>query len=570
MSVDIETISPALQEAVQAKVVEAGWSAGMDDSGLAEYIVLMVTNGKTQEELYEELTNGVITAEEGAAAEFGRWLFELVHALTHPQNGGTANSKSTQIPRERSAASGLPSQPADGSEAMMDASADPARNGQDADMSDAVGAAEDQGSIPTGPKSMRNGAGMQRGRDKRMLGQMNRTLNRTPDASLHRIKGTAATGRVNTHANRDPPKGPAPKGLRGGIGRQVNMPHPNQMNPQMQQQMNQQMNPMAMGNMPPQGNPFVGMSPQQQMQMMAMFDEQARMMSSLLTPGQQQNMPNMMGIAGNGAEQRPPPGMGKSLFDRVDTSKKKPRRKSNNQKPRPDVQMNGIEGPSGPDLTSSMEVEQASQQEDKPDPTQTVCRYNLFCTKADCQFVHQSPAAPPDVSIDMADECTFGAACTNRKCVGKHPSPAKRTAHKQSIPCKYYPNCTNPNCPFTHPATPPCRNGADCTVPGCKFAHNATQCKFNPCLNPMCPYKHVDGQKRGKFEDRVWINPEADESGDGGERQHLSERKFVDEEEEGKEELILPENMAAPADAPTNAPQGPVDTAAQGGEELIT
>ena len=56
-------------------------------------------------------------------------------------------------------------------------------------------------------------------------------------------------------------------------------------------------------------------------------------------------------------------------------------------------------------------------------------------------------------------------------------------------------------------------------------------CRFNPCLNPSCSFKHVDGQKRGKFEDKVWT---AD-----GSKQHVSERKFVDEDE-SVEELIIP------------------------------
>lgn len=49
-------------------------------------------------------------------------------------------------------------------------------------------------------------------------------------------------------------------------------------------------------------------------------------------------------------------------------------------------------------------------------------------------------------------------------------------------------------------------------------------------MNPACPFKHVEGQKRGKFEDKVWV---------AGEKEHVSERKFVDED--GTEELIKPE-----------------------------
>jgi hypothetical protein len=56
-------------------------------------------------------------------------------------------------------------------------------------------------------------------------------------------------------------------------------------------------------------------------------------------------------------------------------------------------------------------------------------------------------------------------------------------------------------------------------------------CKFNPCKNAYCPFKHADGQKRGSFEDKVWT-PNHEK------KEHVSERKFVDED--GEEELILP------------------------------
>ena len=69
-------------------------------------------------------------------------------------------------------------------------------------------------------------------------------------------------------------------------------------------------------------------------------------------------------------------------------------------------------------------------------------------------------------------------------------------------------------------------------------------------MNPTCAFKHADGQKRGKFQDKVWV---ANDS-----KEHVSERKFVDDD--GKEELIVP--GAGEAD---NLKQGAGST-----EELIT
>ena len=79
-----------------------------------------------------------------------------------------------------------------------------------------------------------------------------------------------------------------------------------------------------------------------------------------------------------------------------------------------------------------------------------------------------------------------------------------------------------------------CRNGADCTREGCKFTHVNITCKYNPCLSAACPYKHAEGQKRGAFNDKVWV---AD-----GEKEHVSERKFIDDDAEG-EELVVPDNQ---------------------------
>lgn len=59
-------------------------------------------------------------------------------------------------------------------------------------------------------------------------------------------------------------------------------------------------------------------------------------------------------------------------------------------------------------------------------------------------------------------------------------------------------------------------------------------------------FKHAEGQKRGKFEDKVWTAEGFDRSSaeklqNGG--HHVSERKFVNGDAE--EELILPGNAGA-------------------------
>ena len=386
---------------------------------------------------------------------------------------------------------------------------------------------------PTGPKSMRNG---RRNSNKRLIGQLSKAMDRSNDAVLHRVRPQQGTERINMH-NRQPPKGP-----RSEQPRNPRMP-PN----------GRPMGGMGMANGGmPSGGPagaLMQMTPQQQMQLFAMYEEQARMMTQILSPQQQQMfLPGAQQSAINPAfrngvplQQQQP---GRSLFERVEG---KPQRQNGNFNRRPpqntappqsrfnqDIAMdtNSNQPSTTGDLSSSMEVE-SSQTEPSPD---TICKFNLTCTKKDCPFAHQSPAAPPGTTIDVNDHCPFGAACKNRKCVAGHPSPAQKITHQAEQDCKFFPNCTNPTCPFRHPTMPICRNGADCTRPGCKFTHVKTMCKFNPCLNSTCPYKHVEGQKRGAFDDKVWVAEGSQE------KEHVSERKFVDAEA-AEEELIVPDNQ---------------------------
>ena len=55
MAVEVALNTPlaeALGNVVQPKLTEVGWSTGgLDDSALTEYIILMLVNGKTQEQI---------------------------------------------------------------------------------------------------------------------------------------------------------------------------------------------------------------------------------------------------------------------------------------------------------------------------------------------------------------------------------------------------------------------------------------------------------------------------------------------------------------------------------------
>lgn len=338
---------------------------------------------------------------------------------------------------------------------------------------------------------MRNG-GNRGGRDKRMFGHMNKAMDRSGDAALHRVRGQTGNERINTHG-RAPPTGP-----RTGQGR---LPRNNNRAANIQAGLAG----MAAGGPGMQNWMMQGGQPNQ-MEIMAILEQQNQLMYQM----SQQMMGGGGHQNGYGRGRRG----GKPLADRIhDPNRSHGRNQGEGNAEGEDVDMGG-------------------NKREPPNPETTVCKYNLTCTNKDCKFAHQSPAAPPGANVDISDVCTFGAACKNRKCVGRHPSPAARLAHQSEQDCKFFPNCQNPRCPFKHPSMPLCRNGADCTTPDCKFTHVRTKCRFNPCLNPKCAFAHDAGQQGG-FKDKVW-------TAEGGADEHVSERKFVDDKAD--EELIKPED----------------------------
>lgn len=370
-----------------------------------------------------------------------------------------------------------------------------------------------------------------------MMTHMNKAMDRSAEAGLHRVRNQSGTERISTHV-RGVPKGP-----RNVQNREVK--------PGMQKALNgMNMSPVAhspqntMMSNGQQGQPMMSMTPQQQMEFMAVMEQQARMMA--------QFMPGMVQPAVNPAFQQPGTqqnGQGKSLFDRVESGRGRggrgrgrggfqsgPPRNGSMSQNEPSVESAGGTDPKTEETpSSSMEVEQSSQPSKLGDPTTTMCRFNLRCINKDCPYVHQSPAAAEGTAVDMNNACTFGVTCKNTKCVGKHPSPALIKAHQSQELCKFFPNCSNPNCGFKHPTTPLCRNGGDCKIEGCIFTHLQTPCRFKPCLNARCPYKHEEGQRGGAAASHVWTK---DQPSQPQSQEHVSERKFVTE---GEEELIKPE-----------------------------
>jgi hypothetical protein len=485
-------VADALTVAIQPKLVELGWgTGGPDDAPLVEYIILMLENGKTQEQIAQELATDLLNLgpDDSGTRDFAQWLFQLVERLNQQGNGAPADNASRQQDAQDTAMGDASEQ----GDVNMYVHTSPASS---ASLKCHFNFIVLTFRSPTGPKSMRNGSGPSNSsRDKRMFGQLQSAMGRTDP--LHRVRAHGGNERIG--AQRGVPNGP-----RGAMGRGNRTG--------------------AMGvhgaHGPSSGAAnMMNMNPQQQMAMMQLFEQQQQIMSQIFSP-EHAAMMNNNGLPFNIHQPQ-----SRSLFDRVQGrggAQNGIRKGSypNAQRPKgPPAQDQPPRSPLDSALTPAGEA---------PNPN-TTCKYNLKCTNKDCKFAHQSPAAPPGTAIDVTDVCAFGAACKNRKCTGRHPSPYQKKEYQQQTDCKFGAHCKNPSCVFKHPS-PLCRNGADCKVEGCKFTHVTTPCRFNPCTNPNCAFKHEEGQKR-EFRDKVWVA--------GQEGKHVSERKFV-AEGDGDEELVKP------------------------------
>lgn len=85
-------LAQQLNDLVQPKLLEVGWSTGGDDSALAEYIILMLVNGKTQDQIASELSGDLLNLgpDDPGARDFSQWLFEQLSSL---QNGGGGSAQ---------------------------------------------------------------------------------------------------------------------------------------------------------------------------------------------------------------------------------------------------------------------------------------------------------------------------------------------------------------------------------------------------------------------------------------------------------------------------------------------
>lgn len=90
-------LATALQNLVQPKLAECGWTTGGDDTTLFEYILLMLANDKNEAQVASELSNDLLDLgpENAETQQFAHWLFEQIEALRRQLTGDASGDDAT-------------------------------------------------------------------------------------------------------------------------------------------------------------------------------------------------------------------------------------------------------------------------------------------------------------------------------------------------------------------------------------------------------------------------------------------------------------------------------------------
>lgn len=182
--------------------------------------------------------------------------------------------------------------------------------------------------------------------------------------------------------------------------------------------------------------------------------------------------------------------------------------------------------PSNPPPSTASTSETVHDSNFPTEPSESsVCRWNLGCTNPMCPYSHASPAnagpgGDPNALVLNGQNCRFGAKCINKDCTRGHVSPAVTRLTARSNPTSTsFPNFKPANPPTaeaklsmdaalpSNPTSRPCRFGAACTRADCFFSHppnrgvgasagagSGTPCRFGlGCTRADCYYSHPPG-----------------------------------------------------------------------------
>lgn len=156
------------------------------------------------------------------------------------------------------------------------------------------------------------------------------------------------------------------------------------------------------------------------------------------------------------------------------------------------------------DLMSGIDAQRKTDEELE---AKAVARANKFKHKIQMNAIRSGTANSENDGTTPI--CKFGEACTNRACHFSHPSPASKNGSSivlHSENCTQGMECKDEQCSYSHPSP------SNQYTPGVKLntAPAEIQCKFHPCLNPSCRFQHGPGQKTstkpafGIARNKVW------------------------------------------------------------------
>ncbi|PWN51018.1 hypothetical protein IE53DRAFT_67717 [Violaceomyces palustris] len=183
----------------------------------------------------------------------------------------------------------------------------------------------------------------------------------------------------------------------------------------------------------------------------------------------------------------------------------------------------------------------------EPSNTAT-CRWSLKCTNPMCIYSHPTPAnAGRDGDESAAlilsqDVCRFGSSCTNKECTRSHVSPAitfikqrnGRAAATAATTTVLDSNSWRPT------ATTSFAGGQGGHTPSFGTTHGSFPCKFQMgCTNASCPYSHFDSENRLAPSPALAALGARQGSLDRTHGQVQATRKEGEEEEEEEEDVSM-------------------------------